>query len=238
MAEDLNFLVIVPKGDGECREFELSAAPRDTGEKLKKRIEKLCSIPTDDQELFVKGSLTDKPKWLFEDATLEEQDVVDNSIITVAVHGRLAPEEKPPSDLPDEQRIASGGPPQKISARPVSSTSHDESEEVVRPEARILNYSWGDEKEFVKIYISKDSEPEVIGAAGDGQSGQVRVDWQSRALKLVVHTPRKDFVLNLERIYYEIVPEDCKWKVSTNKRITLSLKKKVESTWLKLLKPE
>mmetsp|Transcript_126973 Transcript_126973/g.353637 ORF Transcript_126973/g.353637 Transcript_126973/m.353637 type:complete len:287 (-) Transcript_126973:117-977(-) len=279
--EELTFLAIVPRGGGECVEFEVTASPKDTGEKLKKRIEKLCAIPSDDLELFFKNqNVPDaKQKWVYEDATLKDQELYDGAIITVGVHGMRgdAPSPDPetgempndavnnsiatkgdasyyhahsrPSMLPEEHRIVSGGAPAKLSGDLVVPLEEpktlkqqiEESEgrkDVTRGEKPIRNYSWGDEKATIKIYISKDSEPDAISAAEDGKSGQVDVKWGPKYLKLKIKAERHDLVLELDRIYYEIIPEECSFRVSQNKRITLTLKKKESYTWLKLLKPD
>merc|ERR1719174_1878916 len=105
-----------------------------------------------------------------------------------------------------------------------------------RPRKAIKNYAWGDEKEAIKIYVSRESEPDVIQAVGNGKDGQLKVKWLPKALRLTVHGKQLDYVLLLDRIYYEIIPEECSFKVSPNKRISLTLKKKEAFTWLKLLK--
>lgn len=151
------------------------------------------------------------------------------------------------SALPAEHRIASGGPPQKISEsegllpEPVSGLSKLRQampDGSARPRRAIKNYSWGDEKETVKIYISADSEPEAVTAAGSGKSNEVEVHWQSKSVILKILGQQFDYVLELEKLYYEIVPEECRFRVSEQKRLTLTLKKKEIYTWLKLLKPE
>jgi len=278
--EELSLVAIVPKGGGECREYEVTAEPKDTGEKLKKRIEKLCGVPADDLELFAKNAEEDaKPTWIREDGTLLEQDVRDGAIITVGVHGMKGtePAEDPetgevPGDavnssiatkgdtsyyhahsrgltLPEEHRIVSGGAPEKLTGSlevPLEEpktlkqqlAETDGEKQAGRPERPIRNYSWGDEKASVKIYVSMDSEPEAVGAAEDGKGGQVEMKWGPKYLKLRVKGEKHDMVLELDRIYYEILTEECSCKVSQNKRITLTLKKKEQYTWLKLLKPE
>lgn len=281
--EDLNLWIVVPKGGGECREFELTADPKDTGEQVKKRIEKVCGIPSHDLELFAKNTDVEgsKQKWIVEDKSLASQEVRDGCIITVGVHGMRgdAAEADPETgevasdavntsisrkgdasyyhahrrkgdELPEEHRIASGGAPQKLGdvAAPLSepvaagkmimASGQEGPAEDSRPERRISNYAWGDEQDFVKIYISAEQESDAVNAAAAGKSGEVEVTWGPRCLKLRIRAVKFDWVLELERIYYEIVPEECKYRVSTGKRVTLSLKKKESFTWLKLLKPE
>jgi hypothetical protein len=275
---------IVPSGNGECMEYQIECGPKDTAEKLKKKVEKLCSIPVDDQELFCKNNDSEecKQKWLNEEQTLEAQEVVDGAMVTIGVHGlttgddvEFDPETGEPvakdavqnsmstkgdssyyfahnrkSDLTEEQRIVSGGVPQKIAegetqaiptteAMPLSAAMFDEfSEEPGRPRKAIKNYAWGDEKEVVKIYISKEGEPEAIEVAGDGKSGQCEAKFLPKALRLIVHGPQLDLCFLVERLYYEIIPEESSIRVSRDKRITITLKKKENFTWLKLIKPE
>ncbi|CAJ1343170.1 unnamed protein product [Effrenium voratum] len=241
---DLTLWAIIPTG-GECREVELTARPQDTGVDLKKMIEKAVNIPVDDMEIFVKNPSGSKQKWLRDDATLESEEIEDSAVLTVGVHGTggrqtavVSDDELPQDavqnsiavkgdssyyfahsrkmDVPEEHRIVSGGAPQRLGEaealkEPVRQVL--EGEEPQRPERAILNYAWGDEKEAVKLYVSAEAEPEALGAA-------------------------QDWVLDLDRLYYEIIPEECKFRVSENKRITLTLKKKEAYAWLKLLKPD
>lgn len=276
-----NITAIVPRGGGECREYDIPVDPEDTVAKVKTKIEKACGVPPDDMELFFKTPGEDgKNKWLKEGDTLQEQEVTDGAVITVGIHGMkgdTVAEDPETGELPDdavnssiavkgdtsyyhahrgkktnlteEQRIVSGGAPQMLAegetevlsrteARPISSLLfEDDSTEAGRPRRAIKNYSWGDEKETIKIYIHKEGEPDVIAAAGDGKSGQVDVKFLAKALKLTVKGPLHDLVLQFDNIYYDIIPEESKFRVSADKRITLTLKKKEAFTWLKLLKP-
>mmetsp|Transcript_15433 Transcript_15433/g.46302 ORF Transcript_15433/g.46302 Transcript_15433/m.46302 type:complete len:282 (-) Transcript_15433:117-962(-) len=276
--EEMTLLCIVPRGGGECVEFEVGVLPKETADKLKKKIEKLCGIPADDLELFSKNSEPEaKNVWLRPDDMLGAQNVRDGAVITVGVHGmkgqmpiEVESGEVPAdavarsmakgetsyyfshskqSEVPEEHRVVSGGAPAKfreteellpepksMARRPILGAG--ETDVNARSERPISHYAWGDEKDFVKIYVSADAEKEVIAAAGDGKSSQVEVKWLPRSLKLQVHGEKFDHVLELERIYYEVVPEECKFRVSEGKRITLSLKKKENFTWLKLIKPE
>lgn len=146
-------------------------------------------------------------------------------------------------DVPEEHRIVSGGSPQKLGevealSEPVPKKTLASDDQPSRPERAILNYAWGDEQAAVKVYISADAEPEALAAAGDGNAGEVEVSFQPKALKLRVHAEKLDWVLELDPLYYEILPEECKFRVSASKRITLTIKKKEAYTWLKLLKPD
>merc|ERR1719471_1985768 len=66
-------------------------------------------------------------------------------------------------ELLEEHRIVSGGEPVKLGEsdvplpEPKSAQrllNEDEDGESGKPERPISNYAWGDEKEFIKIYIS------------------------------------------------------------------------------------
>lgn len=279
--EELCLLAIVPTGTGECREYDVSVRPSDSGEKLKKAIERCSGVPADDLELFVKnGDVPDaKQKWIFEDASLKEQDVHDGAVITVGVHGMkgLDPSlleadgeaagdavsnsiaakgdasyyhaHARPGSLPEEHRVVSGGEPEKLTGDLAKGLEEHKTlkqmiaenegrKDASRGERPIRNYSWGDEKGAVKIYVSQDNEPEVIAAAGDGKDGKVEVSWGPKLVRLKVRGATHDWVLELDKIYYEIIPEECSHRVSANKRISLTLKKKESFTWLKLLKPD
>ena len=146
-------------------------------------------------------------------------------------------------EVPEEHRIVSGGSPQKLGetqlplSEPVPAKKQLSSE-LVRPERAILNYAWGDEQAAVKIYVSADAEQEALAAAGDGNAGQVEVSFLPKSVSLRIHAEKVDWVLELDPLYYEILPDECKFRTSAAKRITLTLKKKEAYTWLKLLKPD
>mmetsp|Transcript_102801 Transcript_102801/g.265751 ORF Transcript_102801/g.265751 Transcript_102801/m.265751 type:complete len:285 (-) Transcript_102801:34-888(-) len=279
--EELRVVCIVPKGGGECREFEVDVLSKDTGEKVKKKIERVCGIPADDLELFAKNPEEgSKNQWLKKDESLALQNVRDGATISVGVHGMKGSMPLPDgeaeggeptdavavsmaskgntsyyfshskqSEVPEEHRVVSGGAPAKLREteellpEPKSMARRhvlgvDEVEGPSKSERPVHHYAWGDEQEFVKIYVSVEGEPEVVAAAGDGKSSQVEVKWEPRRFRMVVHGEKFDHVLDIDRIYYEVIPEECKFRVSAGKRISLSLKKKEKFTWLKLIKPE
>lgn len=147
------------------------------------------------------------------------------------------------ADVPEEHRIVSGGSPKKLGEgealpEPVAAKKQLDMDQDARPERAILNYAWGDEKEVVKIYVSADAEPQAIEAAGDGKEEQLKVLFSQKACELRIHAGKLDWVLDLAPLYYEIAPEECKFRVSQSKRITITLKKKESYAWLKLLKPD
>ena len=257
----LTLYAIVPSGGGQCKELEITADRKEHGMDVKKKIEKLCNVPVEDMEIFV--TRDGSQKWLRDDDTLE--GIEDSAVLTVGVHGTGGgqnTEELPDTavensiaakgensyyfahaktaEVPEEHRIVSGGSPKKLAEgeplpEPISAMKLGEQQ---RPERAILNYAWGDEKEAVKIYVSAEAEAQALEAAGDGKSDQVKVSYSPRACELRIHAEKLDWVLDLTPLYYEIVPEECKFRVSQSKRITLTLKKKEAYTWLKLLKPD
>merc|ERR1712060_747264 len=111
--------------------------------------------------------------------------------------------------LPEEQRIVSGGEPQKIAEaaekmpepKGFKQKLNDEGENVeAKPEKHIYSYSWGDERDTIKIYLSADNESDAVSAAADGKGGQVEVDWKPRFLKMRIHGEKYDYIFELERI--------------------------------------
>ena len=239
-----------------CKELELTPGARENGLDIKKRLEKACNIPVDDMELFVKNQGEgSSQKWLRDDATLESEQVEDGAVLTVGVHGtgsRSYEDSELPdtavehsmarngdtsyyfaharrAELPEEHRIVTGGSPRSLGQAPVAPLVPE------RPQRAIKSYAWGDEKEAVKLYVSAEAEEEALQAA---QDDNVEVSFEARALKLKVHAEKVDWILDLEPLYYEVVPSDCRFRVSRNKRITITLKKKEAYTWLKLLKPD
>ena len=255
---------IVPSGGGQCKELELTADRKENGMDVTRKIEKLSNVPAEDMEIFV--TRDGSQKWLRDDDTLE--GIEDSAVLTVGVHGtsggqNYTDEELPDTavensiaakgensyyfahsrkaDVPEEHRIVSGGSPQKLGegaalAEPISAMKL--ASDQVRPERAILNYAWGDEKDSVKIYVSAEAEPQALEAAGDGKADQVKVSFSPRSCELRIHAEKLDWVLDLNPLYYEIAPDECKFRVSQSKRITLTLKKKEAYTWLKLLKPD
>ncbi|CAK8990902.1 Low-density lipoprotein receptor-related protein 5 (LRP-5) (Low-density lipoprotein receptor-related protein 7) (LRP-7) [Durusdinium trenchii] len=88
----------------------------------------------------------------------------------------------------------------------------------------IEKYSWADEGAIVKVYISASSNPCALAARGEEC---LEVDFQARGFTLTVRPGNgPDFQLKARGLLQEVVPEKCKVRLSTGKRITLSLAKK------------
>jgi len=106
------------------------------------------------------------------------------------------------------------------------------------PVKAVQKYSWADEGEFVCVYISAEAEADAIAAAKDGKSGEVEVQFEARSTELRVTDGLKVYKLVLRELEKEIVPEECKHRVSVGKRITLKLKKKRGGVWTRLVQPK
>jgi len=179
---ELRFVVFVPKGGGDIREYHISASPDERGGKFKERVSKACNVPADDLDLFWNnaGQRDGNKSWLDEEKTLAEQGMEDGAEVMVGIHGLQECGAVPSDDeetaegersavddsirrmgaasyyrwaagkkenLAPEHRIATGGAP------PVITTIEDPAplEECGRRVVSLKNYSWGDEKEVIKI---------------------------------------------------------------------------------------
>jgi len=136
--------------------------------------------------------------------------------------------------LPKEHRYAYGGAPARLDGEEGAAPEKLEAPSLARP---ITQYSWGDEGDFVCIYVSADGEAAAIEAAGDGKDGQVRVEFGVKAVELRIKGSPQDFALVLKGLENEIVPEESKHRVSAGKRVTLKLKKRRPVAWTRLVKP-
>ena len=70
-------------------EFEVGVLPKETAEKLKKKIEKLCGIPADDLELFCKNSEPEAETSVSEDgahALLHKYDQRCDMVTHIHIH--------------------------------------------------------------------------------------------------------------------------------------------------------
>lgn len=261
---ELRFVVFVPKGGGDIREYHISASPDERGGKFKERVSKACNVPADDLDLFWNnaGQRDGNKSWLDEEKTLAEQGMEDGAEVMVGIHGLQECGAVPSDDeetaegersavddsirrmgaasyyrwaagkkenLAPEHRIATGGAP------PVITTIEDPAplEECERRVVSLKNYSWGDEKEVIKIYLSADQEPLAVEAA---TKGEVKSSFEARGFELKIIGDDRDYVLSIDNLYYDIVPEESKHRVSANKRVTITLKKQLATMWLFLVK--
>ncbi|CAE8603807.1 unnamed protein product [Polarella glacialis] len=97
----------------------------------------------------------------------------------------------------------------------------------------IQKYSWADEGDCVKVYVSEAANPAVLAAAGDGKQGQLQTDFQARSFSINVTSLEggASFELCCRGLVHEVIPEKCKVRVSQGKRISVSLAKKEAQVW-------
>ncbi|CAE8582713.1 unnamed protein product [Polarella glacialis] len=219
----LNLSLIYSKANGATA---LPVCSSLTGQELKERIRETLDISVDASLLlFFQNGSRNAAKSLVEDAaTLAAQGFQDGASVTVKADAQ--------EELPPEVRYAYGGAPTKM--------SEEQAPEVTKalPVQSMAKYSWADEGEFVCIYISVEGEPEAVQAAGDGKAGQVQVDFGQRSVDLQILGSEREFRLAFRELEGEIVPEECKNRVSAGKRVTLKLKKKNQVTWTRLVRPK
>eukprot|EP00444_Apocalathium_aciculiferum_P025495 CAMPEP_0183438794 /NCGR_PEP_ID=MMETSP0370-20130417/77607_1 /TAXON_ID=268820 /ORGANISM="Peridinium aciculiferum, Strain PAER-2" /LENGTH=254 /DNA_ID=CAMNT_0025627093 /DNA_START=17 /DNA_END=778 /DNA_ORIENTATION=- len=247
-ARPLSLKVIGPKG-GQAATMEVGAGI--TGKELKGLLPDIAGMEPDCMSLLFQNGSRNSVKLILEDSkTLEEQGVKDEATITVrpaeqhavarsdsflrqsiAKNGTSSyyyahANEKA---LPAEHRYVYGGEPAKLEEL------SPEDAAAAQPQAAlaqaISSYSWADEGDFVCIYISAEGEVAAVVAAGDGKDGQVNVEFGTKSMELKIRGSPRDFALALRGLENEIVPEECKYRVSTGKRVTLKLKKRRQTTW-------
>jgi len=254
---ELRKLRVIPPKTGEAANVEASAD--ETGAALKQRVADALGIsPENHVLLFQNGSRNAAKKPVEEAATLAAQNLDDGATITVqesdqyvqrddsflrqsiAKNGQTSyyyahASEK---ELPIEHRYAYGGAPQKLEdeATVKDAASLVESAPVIS----IIKYAWADEGEVVKLYIGADGEPEAVEAAKDGKGSEVSASYGPRSVELKVRAGAekgKDFCLLVKDLEHEIRPDECKFRVSAGKRITLTLQKKTaKPTWTRLVR--
>merc|ERR1712118_318710 len=141
-------------------------------------------------------------------------------------------------EVPENAKIRSGpglvtgGPPQKLQAEGEYSLvdAKGNSEALA-----IKDYSWAESGESkVKVYVTFSKE-----SLGDRELCEdlISVTFEDRGVMLLADTlPRRR--LQLENLTAEIVPEDCKVRIETQKnRVTLVLTKKNKVEWKDLTRP-
>jgi len=108
-------------------------------------------------------------------------------------------------------------------------------EEVVEDDTGAIlldKYQWGDEDKSVKIYINQDKNREAVAAAKEGKHNEVDADFKPTGFSLTIHGDAgKRFVLRCRGLFKEVVPEQCKFRVSAGKRVTVTLAKLEAVPW-------
>ena len=98
------------------------------------------------------------------------------------------------------------------------------------PVQKIKKYSWMDEDTKIKIYIELDQFPTKI------TKQMVEVQFEEYVVDIkIVDENGTEHILQLSKLYEKIEEADSIWKFS-EKRISITLKKWLETKWTTLLK--
>eukprot|EP00928_Gymnodinium_smaydae_P016679 TRINITY_DN16298_c0_g1_i2.p2 TRINITY_DN16298_c0_g1~~TRINITY_DN16298_c0_g1_i2.p2 ORF type:complete len:254 (+),score=68.82 TRINITY_DN16298_c0_g1_i2:65-826(+) len=246
-------LAVVGKG-GQLQDVEVDAEA--TGQDLKEQVRLALDLQAPISSLavsFQNGSRNAAKVLIADERSLAEQGLEDGVRLTVKDSSlEVAPADSVlrqsiarnggqsyyyahanEKDLPPEHRYVYGGEPAKL-AQADASCAEAAMEAV--PQA-IVQFAWADEGDFVCVYVSAEGESEALAAARDGKSGEVEVRFEPRFAELRVKGSSKVYALALRDLEGDIVPEQCKHRVSAGKRITLKLRKAKELKWTRLTRP-
>mmetsp|Transcript_26551 Transcript_26551/g.76457 ORF Transcript_26551/g.76457 Transcript_26551/m.76457 type:complete len:490 (-) Transcript_26551:362-1831(-) len=216
-------LRVVRPGSGAAP-LELLFDPRSSGRDLQRRVQDAVGRPPRgrEQRLFLANPGQERVRVQQLEMTLEELGVMDAATVEAElVESAPEPVAAPPAPaaetrLPDAGAQLEGPAPDDAGMR------------------EIKKYSWGDEGDSVKLYITEAANAEAIAAAKDGKGQQVEADFKQNSFSLTVHGEKQRFVLVLRGLFRETVPERCKFRVSAGKRITVTLAKKEQVPWTAL----
>eukprot|EP00928_Gymnodinium_smaydae_P016678 TRINITY_DN16298_c0_g1_i1.p2 TRINITY_DN16298_c0_g1~~TRINITY_DN16298_c0_g1_i1.p2 ORF type:complete len:239 (+),score=63.14 TRINITY_DN16298_c0_g1_i1:65-781(+) len=231
-------LAVVGKG-GQLQDVEVDAEA--TGQDLKEQVRLALDLQAPISSLavsFQNGSRNAAKVLIADERSLAEQGLEDGVRLTVKDSSlEVAPADSVlrqsiarnggqsyyyahanEKDLPPEHRYVYGGEPAKLAQA-------------------IVQFAWADEGDFVCVYVSAEGESEALAAARDGKSGEVEVRFEPRFAELRVKGSSKVYALALRDLEGDIVPEQCKHRVSAGKRITLKLRKAKELKWTRLTRP-
>merc|ERR1712039_33158 len=93
------------------------------------------------------------------------------------------------------------------------------------PQRSITNYMWVDDsRREVKIYVEASEEPMAVAAAGNPRDALIQTEFKEQGFKVAVLGERATHVLAIDALEHAIVPAECKARVSTGKRITITLR--------------
>lgn len=235
----LGLRVVPPDGLGAA--VAILVDRRATGLELKERLRYVAKALPEDQVLRWSppppgGSPGASPAEISDEATLEVQGVVDGAQVLVqqlrplpesalreslARHGQLSYCRTARAD----PRFASvgggggsvpeaGGAPRRLAEAPGGSSAVTEID--------VAGHSWADDGKTVKVYVDAIQDARAVAAAG---RSRVRADFRERGFSLTIEEDVRRFVLRVPSLHREVVPQQCKFRVSEGQRITVSLKK-------------
>ena len=120
-----------------------------------------------------------------------------------------------------------GGEPQLVATRDKPAQVVAEVKSAVK---KIAKYSWLDEDSKIKIYIDLAQFQTQI------TKEMVDVSFEDYACNIkVIDEDGTEHVLNLSKLHEKIMPDKCSFRHS-DKRISITLKKWLETSWTELIK--
>jgi len=125
----------------------------------------------------------------------------------------------------DDGKIYGGDP---VLIKTYSSDEREKRPTTARAQAKITKFSWGDEEDKVKVYIELNQFRGVI------TQEMVDVTFEEYLCDIKVTDEEGSVhVLNLYKLSEKIEPQNCTVRV-TPKRLTITLKKWLETSWSEL----
>eukprot|EP00928_Gymnodinium_smaydae_P020634 TRINITY_DN1797_c0_g1_i1.p1 TRINITY_DN1797_c0_g1~~TRINITY_DN1797_c0_g1_i1.p1 ORF type:complete len:215 (+),score=44.80 TRINITY_DN1797_c0_g1_i1:74-718(+) len=142
--------------------------------------------------------------------------------------------------------LVAGGPPQRLSGpdgtpvgeqtdvsfaaqAPMETAETSPKKEIEKEAIALTEYSWSDDGDKVKVYVTCDGLP-----AGATES-LVNASFGAKSIKLEIETvPRRKF--KIDKLHKEISPDDCKVRINAAKgKITVTLVKKRAGSWYQIV---
>mmetsp|Transcript_33005 Transcript_33005/g.76748 ORF Transcript_33005/g.76748 Transcript_33005/m.76748 type:complete len:255 (-) Transcript_33005:93-857(-) len=209
---------------------------------LKEKVQYIAKALPEDQLLRFRNEDGRDMVELVDEGTLDVQGVRSGALVTIeqvkaapasasqsslSRHGRLSYYHSYREDprFSSEQSVQGGGVPVML-----------EEGGQIDNAIRIDKFTWADDAKNVKIFVEAESEPRAIQAAGDGKGGRVSATFQESGFCLLVTDEGRRFVLEVPKLYNSINPQECKFRVSEGKRITVTLRKaNTTHSWFTLL---
>ncbi|CAH0559105.1 unnamed protein product [Brassicogethes aeneus] len=91
-------------------------------------------------------------------------------------------------------------------------------------QVKVNNYAWDQTSKFVKFYVTLKNVQNI-------PLQNVKCKFTTKSLELLVEDlDKKDYVLTINNLLKEVVPEDSSWKVKTD-MVIVSVAKKSQDTW-------
>lgn len=126
--------------------------------------------------------------------------------------------------------IIHGGDPILVSKSEEDTKLKRDDEDTQVKKQKISTFAWNDEEKKVKVYIElAQFQTPITKEMVDIKIGEYKVDI------VVVDETGLNNILELSQLYEKVEVDKSSWRIN-DKRITISLKKWLETKWYKLLK--